>query len=102
MFFPLLTYGHLNVCLAISQIVELYGDEHEIYFLVNNACYEKYRKRYPRFLFLNYEAKPSETRWSSCQEKVHERDNKSDQNDATKGHLNEANSGQLFDTKARC
>ena len=48
-------FGHLNLGLAISKrIFQLYGDDHEIYFLVNQGFAEKLQKINPKIKCLIY------------------------------------------------
>ena len=51
--------GHFNIGLAIAKrIFQLYGDEHEVYFLVNRGFAEKLQKTCPQVKCLLY-AHPS-------------------------------------------
>lgn len=61
LYFPILSYGHLNIGITLANhLLDLYGNEHEVYFVVDKVWEAKLKPQNPRFHYKIY-TNPLET-----------------------------------------
>jgi MGT family glycosyltransferase len=56
LYFPILSYGHLNIGIALANhLLDQYGDQHEVYFVVDEEWEAKLKPKNPRFIYKTYQ-----------------------------------------------
>jgi len=64
LFIPMCTQGHINYCVPLAnRFIELYGDENEVHFALNQEYTDKLKKQVPLAKFTVYE-NPEEKKYT--------------------------------------